>query len=558
MVVEEKSSRGRLRSRVVEVTSPQSSETEEESEDEEKEKDEEWRPERKRESAKQQPDNEDEVVTLSSSSEAESSGSEWEGDEVPSRKRKRDSKPARGRGNVRRAPVGRQAVVGAKNVINVDSPSQLRRVLAKVGSSLGRGVIRGKPGPKRTAPPPLPTGVTFGCKVKDCARSFKDFQALQRHIVTMHRGSANIRGRGGARGGGGRVSIPASLSGTVITRKGDPMRKPVALPKFVSGTRWPGGTNAVIKPFKCPQCPFRVERQDLLNSHQKMVHSELRLTCPFCPEAFTKKALDEHMANHSKDCANCSESFETLTKLKEHRQAAHRETSFMCEQCGEVFDWRHKLDAHRRRKHELAGVPEKKLKCQECKKQYVDEFGLQRHVLAAHRTDKSEKTHICETCGKAFHDVRSLNCHKRSHNRKDKGDTPAGGKRHICSICGQSFSTKQHRHRHIFSHMTVKQFECKICGNGYARPPQCHEHLQKQHLIPKEHLENYIVKTKPFTYGPDGNTVIRTDPNEEAAGVLGADETAVPFAAGDVPPQFGFPDDNIPQPMQPDLVHRVA
>ncbi|KAJ8972563.1 hypothetical protein NQ317_010827 [Molorchus minor] len=106
-----------------------------------------------------------------------------------------------------------------------------------------------------------------------------------------------------------------------------------------------------LKPYKCPQCPKRFSKMEVLQVHHSS-HSGYRpFSCHICNKTFIRKReLDRHIATHSGmkpfKCTRCSKSFGRKDKLIRHMRIHDINKSFNCNLCGATFTRRDGLQQH--------------------------------------------------------------------------------------------------------------------------------------------------------------------------------------------------------------------
>nr|XP_012423241.1 PREDICTED: zinc finger protein 350 isoform X2 [Odobenus rosmarus divergens] len=94
------------------------------------------------------------------------------------------------------------------------------------------------------------------------------------------------------------------------------------------------------------------------------------------------------------------------------------------------------------------------------------------------KTQKTDKTHVCSECGKAFIKKSWLTDHQIIHT---------GEKPHRCSLCGKAFSRKFMLTEHQRTHTGEKPYECTECGKAFLKKSRLNIH-QKTHTGEKPYI----------------------------------------------------------------------
>ncbi|XP_068203442.1 gastrula zinc finger protein XlCGF57.1-like isoform X2 [Palaemon carinicauda] len=282
-------------------------------------------------------------------------------------------------------------------------------------------------------------------------------------------------------------------------RRMKPQRKHrVTKPKTLNGEK-----------FVCDTCGKHFARKDNLQMHYKVHTGEKDFMCKICKKKFAhKSSLTVHHRLHTGEknyeCDICGWKFAHKSNLVSHIKTHGNNTRcgrdyFPCEICGEVFRLNGSLTRHKRTHingtKNMSDITEHiqiqthpdgvTFLCTLCNKIYLTPAQLKGHIKYKHMTDKS---YICEYCGKKFQEIHHLNIHTTIHTGERKFSCGECGKRfsqkshlrvHVklhtgekdftCEECGKKFFTKSEMKYHVMSHTGEKKFKCEDCGRGYIK-----------------------------------------------------------------------------------------
>jgi len=222
--------------------------------------------------------------------------------------------------------------------------------------------------------------------------------------------------------------------------------------------------------FECHLCPVKLSGEMLLKLHLLKTHQvwkdeeekreierwverrkELRRKwkCPvrkcrvghLTEEGLKKHVEEKHGGNwgdaegnvegdrYRLRCEVCGKGFHHTGRYKEHMEThkamEERNRPFKCDVCGKGFPRVGSLRAH------LVVHEEKRKKwwCEICKKSFVEEKVLEKHLEGkSHRWRvemMEEGGRSCEFCGKMFKNANCLSQHRRRMHRNDKTEPPA-------------------------------------------------------------------------------------------------------------------------------------
>lgn len=130
-------------------------------------------------------------------------------------------------------------------------------------------------------------------------------------------------------------------------------------------------------------------------------------------------------------------------------------------------EWRRQDDGHRARgsaHREDGGGSERSFVCNFCGKTLACLKNLKTHL----RVHTGEKPFMCALCGKRFSDSSNLKRHQSVHT---------GEKRYGCVHCGKRFAQSGSLKVHMTVHTDCKQFKCSICGKTFISIGHLRRHI---------------------------------------------------------------------------------
>ncbi|XP_066922011.1 zinc finger protein 699-like [Clytia hemisphaerica] len=194
-------------------------------------------------------------------------------------------------------------------------------------------------------------------------------------------------------------------------------------------------------PHKCDECTRSYSTLRKLKDHQRKLHTNLGLyQCSECPKQFnTKRSLQMHMNRHTgigpHACPGCGKRYMTPQELVFHKRSCNGlvDKEFTCEQCGKRFATKTHLVFHMK-----IHLPddEKPFKCQFCTRTFAYNHDCVHHM----RLHLGEKPYKCTECDKAFHRKSYLTEHMFVHT---------GISKYQCETCKQYFRTQQMLQTHV-------------------------------------------------------------------------------------------------------------
>jgi len=243
-------------------------------------------------------------------------------------------------------------------------------------------------------------------------------------------------------------------------------------------------THTREKPFPCPLCTKRFQRNALLTVHMRKKHEDSpTYRCMICNKMFfMQDEYEAHKASH-KDrgreylCTYCAKTFAEHANLLRHMRIHVDGNIFQCDECRMSFKEEWQLEEHMRRhrgetphcpicnksfsaatnltKHIARHSAEKNFKCEVCNRTFAVQSDLQQHS----RVHSVRKVWECHVCGKTFKTPSYIREHMRLHR---------GEKSLSCSVCNKTFSFRCNLIKHMRLHTGEKPYKCKFCNKEFA------------------------------------------------------------------------------------------
>ncbi|XP_014882505.1 gastrula zinc finger protein XlCGF26.1-like, partial [Poecilia latipinna] len=145
----------------------------------------------------------------------------------------------------------------------------------------------------------------------------------------------------------------------------------------------------------------------------------------------------------------------------EHQQLKVEEKDVYCSQDGEQVELKQETDT-------CMLVPVDEQTSHTESEPNRNQVIFQEAAEAENQNQERRRPFSCETCGKRFTAIYTLNHHIRTHT---------GEKPFSCVNCGKSFSLKQLLTRHKMIHTGEKPFSCVNCGKSFSLKQDLTKHM---------------------------------------------------------------------------------
>lgn len=259
--------------------------------------------------------------------------------------------------------------------------------------------------------------------------------------------------------------------------------------------------------FVCGECKQVFYSANKFSIHMRKHTNEEVYKCPFCTYSTIRRTSISihinriHLKKYHYNCKFCGKGFQDVVTYKEHENIHMGAEPLVCIVCGKMFMFTRNLTTHQVRNHTVTilGFDTKaRLKqCSFCRKSFVKQTTLERHLKTHDTTVPKEKTHLCDTCGKSFARKDKLILHYRVHTgykpykccycgkpftKKDylvlHERTHSGEKPYCCAYCGKCFNQDAPLRIHIRSHTGERPYACELCKRGFASSGALKMHMK--------------------------------------------------------------------------------
>ncbi|XP_065086795.1 transcription factor grauzone-like [Ochlerotatus camptorhynchus] len=252
----------------------------------------------------------------------------------------------------------------------------------------------------------------------------------------------------------------------------------------------------------CSICSTVSQTFDELKAHSRKKHGRnASVTC--CKRKYFKKCLLVQHINAHLDpkhfyCELCKKNYTSKYYLEVHIAKAHanpEEHRYQCNKCGKKFPRESLLTAHLKTHVQV--------KCTVCERTMANAYSLKIHMQKMHSEGprKSVPVHICDTCGRSYHQKQTLERHINMQHLGIKDidriqctvcDKWVNSKHYLrihtriahsgenlqvtCAICHQVYPNNRALATHKHKVHTERNLECEICGKKFKLPKHLKEH----------------------------------------------------------------------------------
>ncbi|XP_075980952.1 zinc finger protein 639-like [Anticarsia gemmatalis] len=236
----------------------------------------------------------------------------------------------------------------------------------------------------------------------------------------------------------------------------------------------------------CFGCKILCDTVQKLLQHLSICDLALR-TCVYCYALFdSKQQMQQHSIIHNTSVnntnsvltftCNCGDTFVSKERLLQHHKTCRPDYAasvgcvYRCKECKDTFTDR--FDLYKHAKEHIIKLEEKV--CDICGHTFMGNEALIKHRIRQH--EQGERlTYRCKVCGYTSPDRKETYIHVRNHTTKRQSPP-----RHLCETCGKSFAILTSLNRHVQQH-GMANLSCNICGLHF-RDTKAHSDHMKEHI----------------------------------------------------------------------------
>jgi hypothetical protein len=162
------------------------------------------------------------------------------------------------------------------------------------------------------------------------------------------------------------------------------------------------------------------------------IDTAINFTCAKCKKSFGSfDVLSEHMKERTCfseviQCQICAKHFQTKKNLYAHMQTHKPKQKLMCDECAKEFNNQFDLDQHKESIHNrVMKRGEFTYRCSHCQEAFSSHFELLEHVKE-HQKEKKDAPRLCEICARLCANLKAYQAHMANHQPQKRS--------HVCDV----------------------------------------------------------------------------------------------------------------------------
>ena len=279
--------------------------------------------------------------------------------------------------------------------------------------------------------------------------------------------------------------IPSKINGlTKRVNKGElEVRKDLTSPSTSSQRK----SEDEINVFQCDTTPSNL----LLDPPEEVRVTNNLYNIPNAEQPLVAiKSSSKTMKQRRKNCSECSMTFSTYHRLKQHIKHAHRkEETFSCQTCNESnIRGKENLKLHMYKSHGVGEI----FRCEDCNFETSAKPTFAKHRLSAHPSEQDPETNNGSSVGGQFLprvnqsipsgcDRDLVNQETASERLSNPNNSILRTNKFTCKYCTRGFKSKAGLKLHLQQHTNEVMYSCMVCLFRTPQQQNLVKHLATKH-----------------------------------------------------------------------------
>ena len=218
----------------------------------------------------------------------------------------------------------------------------------------------------------------------------------------------------------------------------------------------------------------------------KNIYSSSNIEQPMVPIKTSVKI----MRQRRKNCTECTMTFSTNHRLRQHIKHAHRkEETYPCNLCDKKdIKGKENLKLHMYKNHGVGEI----FRCEDCNFETSARVTFTKHTLAAHPTEHNDDAHNESSTGQQFlasgNSRLELGCERdlviqepTLNNQNSSTINKSRTNQFNCKYCARAFKSKAGLKLHLQQHTNEVMFSCMVCPFRTPQQQNLVKHLATKH-----------------------------------------------------------------------------